>query len=202
MTEIIIPERYWKGNQTIENEIPWLTPKSIYRLDELLKKDFNVLEIGSGGSTLFYSRRCKTVTSIETDPPWYDTMKSILPNKHVSNCNLNLCETIEEILEMIDKFDNKFNCIMVDPHKKEVKTKRIINRDTIFSAIIKKIDKKGIIILDNYTSKFFCTYLRYRTNEQIIQEFLPDDWVAEDYNDRKWHGSGTKILHNLNKINE
>jgi len=198
MTEIIIPERYWKGNQTIENEIPWLTPKSIYRLDELLKKDFNVLEIGSGGSTLFYSRRCKTVTSIETDPPWYDAMKSILPNKHVSNCNLNLCETIEEILEMIDKFDNKFNCIMVDPHKKEVKTKRIINRDTIFSAIIKKVDKKGIIVLDNYTSKFFCTYLRYRTNEQIIQEFLSDDWVAEDYNDRKWHGSGTKILHNLN----
>lgn len=195
--DIRIPKEYWLGDKTIEYEIPWLTPQSIFRLNELLKMHFTVLEIGSGGSTLFFTKRCKTVFSIETDQNWHKKVQSILEEKKITNCNLHLCETMEEILTTINKLDCHFDCIMIDPHKRELRSKKIINRDKIFITITENISQKSVIILDNYTSRFFFTYLRKLSNQQIIEKFLSPDWIAEEYNDKHWHGSGTKILYNL-----
>jgi len=72
---IRIEKMYNCGTRCLEYEIPWQIPSSIFHLDILLKKDYNVLEIGSGGSTLFFMNRCKGIISLETDSNWYNIVK-------------------------------------------------------------------------------------------------------------------------------
>ena len=59
-----IPIKYWLG--------------AIYELDILLCPSDCVLEFGSGGSTLFFARRCHEVYSYETDIDWHNSVRDIL----------------------------------------------------------------------------------------------------------------------------
>lgn len=64
--KIEIPENYWFGDKCVENRIPWMVPAAIYALDRFITKEDTVLEIGSGGSTLFFSDRAivKNITML------------------------------------------------------------------------------------------------------------------------------------------
>lgn len=48
-----IPDNYVSGGFAMEYEVPWMTPGAVQRLDELVKPTDNVIEVGTGGSTLF-----------------------------------------------------------------------------------------------------------------------------------------------------
>src|SRR5690606_37800193 len=52
--------------------IPWLTYSAIYYLDQVLTPNLNVLEYGSGHSTIWYSQRVKFVNSFEHDEEYYN----------------------------------------------------------------------------------------------------------------------------------
>ena len=59
--------------------IPWVTYPFIDFISERLEKEFDIFEFGSGNSTLFYSRHVRSVTSVEHDKAWYETMVANLP---------------------------------------------------------------------------------------------------------------------------
>ena len=50
--------------------LPWMPYSTILKLHSLIRKDFNILETGCGGSSLFFLQRCKTLTSLEHDKKW------------------------------------------------------------------------------------------------------------------------------------
>jgi hypothetical protein len=50
--------------------LPWLAPDVIEYLESLLTPDMRVIEHGSGGSTLWFAARVKSVTSIEASAGW------------------------------------------------------------------------------------------------------------------------------------
>jgi predicted O-methyltransferase YrrM len=50
--------------------IPWLAPKVVQYLENLIKPDWEIIEHGSGGSTLWFAQRAKCVTAYERDPDW------------------------------------------------------------------------------------------------------------------------------------
>jgi len=61
--------------------LPWYTYPAI---QTLLRKDFSqmrVLEWGGGQSTLFWAKRAGTVTTLESDPEWYDWLSEKLSSK-------------------------------------------------------------------------------------------------------------------------
>jgi len=79
-------QRFCKKNP----ELPWLTPDSIKALDRLLEPNFIALEYGSGRSTQFFSKRVKTLYSVEHDEAWYRQVKDQIQEKGISNTLLNL----------------------------------------------------------------------------------------------------------------
>ena len=59
-----------EGKHCLDLEIPWMVPEAVYKLDEVLKKTDRVVEIGAGGSTLFFLSRCESVLAIESSQEW------------------------------------------------------------------------------------------------------------------------------------
>ena len=52
--------------QFLNPELPWLTPKSIELIKDLVKKNDVMLELGSGRSTIWFSQYTKKIFSLET----------------------------------------------------------------------------------------------------------------------------------------
>jgi hypothetical protein len=61
MNSVLIPEDHWIGSRCLDLGLPWLTPGAIRWLAANLKPTDCVLELGSGGSTVFFATRCKVV---------------------------------------------------------------------------------------------------------------------------------------------
>lgn len=49
----------------------WLSPEASKFLDSIDKPEWNVLEHGAGGSTLWFAKRCNWVLAIESKKEWY-----------------------------------------------------------------------------------------------------------------------------------
>lgn len=59
--------------------IPWLAPDVILYLENIIQPDFEVLEFGAGGSTLWFAERVKTVISEEKNFDWAMAIKKKAP---------------------------------------------------------------------------------------------------------------------------
>ena len=69
-----------KSSVGINNEpLPWVTYPFIDFILPRLNKEMNVLEFGSGNSTLFYSYKVNSVTTFEHDKNWYEKMLKSIP---------------------------------------------------------------------------------------------------------------------------
>ena len=63
---------------------PWMAYHATLELEKRLTPDTVVWEWGCGSSTLWFAERCKHVTSVEHDLPYYLEMATKVP----SNCNI------------------------------------------------------------------------------------------------------------------
>jgi predicted O-methyltransferase YrrM len=73
--------------------LPWISLKAIRFLERFLTPEMTVLEYGSGGSTIFFARRCKRVIAIEDDPVWLGAVRQRLGALRLTNAEIRLCET-------------------------------------------------------------------------------------------------------------
>ncbi len=69
-------------------DIPWLTYPAIEVLDKLDLKSSRIVEIGSGASTVYWSRKCKQITSYEFNVSWYEKLLAELKNNSMVNLQL------------------------------------------------------------------------------------------------------------------
>lgn len=129
----------FRSGESVDGEmtpIPWFTYSAIDFLRERLTKNLNVLEFGSGNSTLFFAERVKKVTSIEHDNTWFQSIiKKKISNieiKHVSS------ESAEDYLQPLSAF-GKFEVIIIDA----------LFRNECIKASLKHLSEAGIVILDD-----------------------------------------------------
>ncbi len=115
--------------------VPWISYPAADFLDNLDTSSLKIFEYGSGSSTLWWSEKALTITSVEMDKEWYEYMLGIIP----SNADLHLCENGGEYPYVIEKFEYKFDIIIVDGAERYKSAKAAIN----------KLVDHGIIILDN-----------------------------------------------------
>ena len=54
-----------------EAELPWINHFAFEKLKSLIKPEMNVLEFGSGGSTMFLRNKVNSIYSIEHDAVWF-----------------------------------------------------------------------------------------------------------------------------------
>lgn len=176
----IIYDEYWEGKDLLENECPWLVPESIIKLDNIDMSDMNVLEFGSGGSTLFFAKRTKSVTSFETSKKWYNDVANAIKNKSLKNIEYNFYSSLNDnVLERLTK--KHYDLILIDSDGNLP-----FNRENIVNLITQKINLNDtIIVLDNYNANY-CGNLKNSIKQDKI----------EIYDDLHWSGKGTMIFYN------
>tara|TARA_B100001093_G_scaffold350695_1_gene335215 strand:+ start:2343 stop:3020 length:678 start_codon:yes stop_codon:yes gene_type:complete len=135
-----------KLNNTLKvnNEfLPWFNFSFIELLKERLSSDLNVFEYGSGASTLFFSNRCKQVSSIEHDKNWFDKIKILVSR----NSNINLY-----FYNLDDNYPNSIN--QISPNKKYdiIVIDGRMRSDCCF-AIKDNLKSTSVIILDDSDRK-------------------------------------------------
>ena len=57
-------------------------------IEKYLNKDKNLLEYGSGGSTVYFSKKVKKLIAVEHDPYWVQKVSENLKNEEINNVSL------------------------------------------------------------------------------------------------------------------
>jgi hypothetical protein len=176
-------EEFVQGNHCLELEIPWMTEGAINKLDEILNENDTVLEYGSGGSTLFFARRCKKVLSYDTSLDWHALVQKEIENRNIENVWSYYIAQEDALCPPFKKGDmDVFTVLSVD-------TQGGINRSKILNHFIKNNREPNlrILILDNYGHEGLFPDHWDKDN------FMGDDWEVFTCNHHRWAGFGTRI---------
>jgi hypothetical protein len=173
---LAIPADHWKGEHTLDWELPWLTPYSIFVLNQILDADDRVLEFGSGGSTLFFARRCATVLSFETAGDWADSVRTRLEAAGLANVELHAVSVLADCAPFVS--GRSFNVALVDCNPNHIR-----RLDALLYAL-PYLDADSIVILDNYDS---ATLKR-------VDPAIFHGWHVSTLDDPHWVGRGTRIF--------
>lgn len=134
--------------------VPWMAPKAIEFLDQVITPRFHLFEWGSGGSTAWFAKRAKHVTSVESNKEWFERVSINLKSKNIHNVDYRLIEVDESIDEeecikkgkippyvaQIHKFpENHFDMVIVDGS----------HRNTCIHQAPNYIKPGGYLVLDN-----------------------------------------------------
>ena len=119
-------------------ELPWISYNAIERIDRVLSADANVLEFGSGSSTMWFARRCGFLHSIEHDEVWHRRISSLLERDGLTNVRYDL-KTRQDYTDLGEYEAPFFDFCLVDG----VERLRSVER------AIPMIKSGGFIFLDN-----------------------------------------------------
>jgi len=117
--------------------IPWISYSAIHFLAERVSADMNILEYGSGNSTLWWSNRVLKVTSVEHDPIWHEKVSKGLP------------QNVNYIFRPLDDTDS-YECSA--QHTNELYDIIVVDgrrRVECIKQSISCLTPNGVIILDN-----------------------------------------------------
>jgi predicted O-methyltransferase YrrM len=126
----------WWNRSTAEElkPIPWLHPVVIAYFESILQPDFEVLEHGSGGSTLWLAERVKSVLSVENEAEWMERVEAEAPE----NVRLMLWEK-----DILPKFSSKkCDLLFIDGEP-------VTNRQLYLEAAEQLVKPGGWVVLDN-----------------------------------------------------
>ena len=165
-------EAFLKGQKTLEIGYPWLSFGAIIALEQIVNKNFKVLEFGSGGSTIFWAKNCQCVKSFESNQNWFNNVKE--KTKGFNNVEIILVNEDQMLKAILKEPNNHYDLVLIDsdPHN----TRRIL----LANAVLTKIKKGGFLIVDNYL-KFGMENFKYPKCEIYT------------FDDLHYSGSGTKI---------
>lgn len=116
--------------------VPWMNYAMLAFLDERLSKDFTVFEYGSGFSTDYFARNCRSVVSVEYNKEWYERVRSSASE----NARLIFVpsDTDGAYCRSIAKSGDEFDVVVVDGD----------DRVNCLMQAINALSKRGIILLD------------------------------------------------------
>lgn len=86
----------YKTYLSLNKDAPWLTPKAVKFLDGLIDNTFTIFEWGSGRSTYWFSKRCRSMTSIEHYKPWFETVSEKIARNAIANLDYRFVEVTDE----------------------------------------------------------------------------------------------------------
>jgi len=139
------------GKSPLDLELPWFSYAAIDFLNGWLKPDMSVCEYGSGGSTLFFARRVKSVLSIEDNERWYNLVMRRIQEKSIKNVRLKLCSFdfknpvgFEHSAYLHAIPDERLDVIVIDGSEEWTKVRPIC-----FEKAEHRVKEGGIIVVDD-----------------------------------------------------
>jgi len=130
----------WKGKPVDRDgePLPWITYLAIDFLKQFDFSTAHIFEWGSGFSTLWWAKRCRHITTVETNQPWIPYIQPMLP----SNVTLLTPEfEIEAESATISSRSDAFDVIVIDNNGPF--------RWRCAERAISKLADGGFIMLDN-----------------------------------------------------
>lgn len=161
---------YISPKAPVDLELPWFAYSVIQFLDETVRSKMLVYEYGSGGSTLYFARRCARVVSIEDDLDWHDRVSRIIHDRRIANVDLRFCATD---LTSVEAFrassyadclpEEPADIIVVDGSELTVQV-----RPLCFEIAETRVKSGGMIIVDD---SWRYTDLRRRNRAKKVRVF-------------------------------
>jgi hypothetical protein len=126
----------WRSIDRCGDPIPWFSYPALAYLDGLNICEMSVFEYGSGNSTLYWSRRAKSICSVEDNVEWAERIRSVLGP--MSSC-VRMADSNRAYAEMINEADRDYDIIVIDGSV----------RFDCAKAAIPRLRKGGLVILDD-----------------------------------------------------
>ncbi len=119
------------------NPIPWFTYSFMKYFEPKINDSWNVFEYGAGSSTVWFSKKVTSITSVEHHKGWFESIQKY--NK--SNIQIILVENIEngDYAKFIKTIDKKYDLIIVDG----------MDRVNCLKNSYESLTEDGVILLDN-----------------------------------------------------
>jgi hypothetical protein len=119
--------------------IPWIPFSAIRALAQRLTPDAQVLEIGSGMSTLWLARRCSRLVSIEADEQWFQRVRELLRRRRLNHVELRYRWRALEMSDFTEFPDRSLDLVVVDGGP----------REQCLLAAVPKVRPGGVVYVDN-----------------------------------------------------
>lgn len=119
--------------------MPWIEEGAIKMLEKAVTKKSNVLEIGSGSSTIWFARKAKHVISFEHNKLWYTLVRDELKRKELNNVDLRYEPRYPE--NGLSDVKGKFDVVLVDGPTE--------GRNSPIEVGVKCIKPGGYFVLDD-----------------------------------------------------
>lgn len=162
-------------------KLPWLTKESNHFIKNYINKNHNMLEIGSGRSTVWFSKRVGTLISLEHNETWFKYVKKMITS---INTKLVLRKTHREYIQFIhDLKDDTLDICLIDG----------LERGKTLIAAYKKVKKGGLIIFDD-ANNYICnpsTYSPYSVKSPLSKDYIEVESLIKSDN-LIWTSNGVK----------
>ncbi len=178
---------YMKGHGTLKVGYPWLSLGAILTLERLLQPTWRVLEFGSGGSTVFWGRRCASVQSFETDTVWADRVTTAAKGLPVT---VTPCPTVEAIADHVATVDAESIDLLVIDHNDPARQaiRRNPNRLPLAMAALPTLKPGGWLVVDNYDC-----FGMHKFDWSPFSVFTFDEAGGLAPKTRRYSGRGTRL---------
>ncbi len=189
----------------LEAPVPWIVFEAKKWMDSYLNENMIVFEWGSGGSTIYFSKKVRKVISIEHSLEWYEKVSSMIKHEKIENCDYYfiaptksriahfmpyrsytyVSKTFKEHSELMftkyvkkidDYSDESFDLIMIDGR----------SRAACICHAIKKIKKGGFLLLDNSERDLYFPAMKKLNKFKRLDFFGNGPFLEEKWQTTIW----------------
>lgn len=115
--------------------VPWFTYPAIEYLRQFDFSDMKIFEYGAGHSSLFWAKRAKQVTAVDSDKSWRDYVASVGP----PNLRVHFEAARENYVTCVTRDSTIYDVIVIDGRW----------RDACADICVDYLSDRGMIIFDN-----------------------------------------------------
>ena len=169
----------------------YMTSNEVDFLFSLIKPEYNVLEYGSGASTIEIAKRCRRLTSVEHDLNWYNNIKQKLdgsveyifaaPNninwekqynssglKNAAGDDGTFEDFIDYVLSPLKSKHKPFDLVIVDGRAR-------VSCAFVATLVLNQANPDARILIHDFGPSTPHPFLSYRTYYDIVLTFLTVD---------------------------
>jgi len=129
---------WWQPSPAGEvTAIPWLAPRVIARLEEIIKPTFHVIEHGCGGSTLWFAARVESVLATDGNEKWREKI-----NAKLDPARARVFASFGEVHPLDAPDNEKFDLMLIDGEPLDERVSWIM-------GAVKTVKAGGWVVLDN-----------------------------------------------------
>lgn len=137
------PAAWLRAHRSAPPERPWIVPAAIGWLRRNIRRDWTILELGSGRSTVWFARRAGRVVSFEDNDFWFQQTRQRLAEEELG-AELRLAP-VEALPTEVESFeDSSFDLIVLD----FLESPEVTRIDALRPAL-QKVRPGGHLLLDD-----------------------------------------------------